>query len=140
EVDAHGKAVELHQEVLAPAVQRHQALSRKALDRLAAVAMHGPHLASGKARGGFPEDDDGRAFGHGWQYRGQRRGGRQPWPAYSLAAAAHAKIAAMNSLAHAYLAAPAPEAMLGALLGDFVFGLAALADYGRVERREILVP
>ncbi|RRN79348.1 DUF479 domain-containing protein [Pseudoxanthomonas sp. SGD-10] len=45
----------------------------------------------------------------------------------------------MNYLAHTYLAAPDPEAMLGALLGDFVFGLAALADYSPVERREILV-
>lgn len=45
----------------------------------------------------------------------------------------------MNYLAHLYLARPAPEAMLGALLGDFVFGLAALQDWGAVERREILV-
>jgi len=45
----------------------------------------------------------------------------------------------MNYLAHLHLAAPDPEAMLGALLGDFVFGLAALADYSAVERREILV-
>lgn len=45
----------------------------------------------------------------------------------------------MNYLAHLYLAAPDPEAMLGAMLGDFVFGLAALADYSAVERREILV-
>lgn len=45
----------------------------------------------------------------------------------------------MNYLAHLHLAAPDPEAMLGALLGDFVFGLAALEDYSAVERREILV-
>lgn len=45
----------------------------------------------------------------------------------------------MNYLAHLYLARPDPEAMLGALLGDFVFGRAALEDYSPVERREILV-
>jgi acyl carrier protein phosphodiesterase len=46
---------------------------------------------------------------------------------------------AMNYLAHLYLARPDPEAMLGALLGDFVFGRSALQDYSPVERREILV-
>lgn len=46
---------------------------------------------------------------------------------------------AMNYLAHLYLARPDPEAMLGALLGDFVFGRAALEDYSPVVRREILV-
>jgi len=45
----------------------------------------------------------------------------------------------MNYLAHIHLAAPDPEAMLGALLGDFVFGRAALEDYSALERREILV-
>lgn len=45
----------------------------------------------------------------------------------------------MNYLAHIYLARPDPEAMLGALLGDFVFGRSALEDYSAVERREILV-
>jgi acyl carrier protein phosphodiesterase len=45
----------------------------------------------------------------------------------------------MNYLAHLYLARPDHEAMLGALLGDFVFGLAALEDYSPVERREILI-
>ncbi|KAF1694948.1 ACP phosphodiesterase [Pseudoxanthomonas koreensis] len=45
----------------------------------------------------------------------------------------------MNYLAHLYLARPDHEAMLGALLGDFVFGLAALDDWSPVERREILV-
>jgi acyl carrier protein phosphodiesterase len=45
----------------------------------------------------------------------------------------------MNYLAHLYLARPAHEAMLGALLGDFVFGLAALDAYSAVERREILL-
>lgn len=45
----------------------------------------------------------------------------------------------MNYLAHLYLARPDPEAMLGALLGDFVFGKAALDDWSEVERREILV-
>ncbi|WP_372016543.1 acyl carrier protein phosphodiesterase [Pseudoxanthomonas sp. 10H] len=45
----------------------------------------------------------------------------------------------MNYLAHLYLARPDPEAMLGALLGDFVFGRSALEDYSAVERREILV-
>ena len=34
----------------------------------------------------------------------------------------------MNYLAHLYLARPGHEAMLGALLGDFVFGLAALVS------------
>jgi len=45
----------------------------------------------------------------------------------------------MNYLAHLYLARPDPEAMLGALLGDFVFGLAALDAYSPMERREILL-
>ena len=45
----------------------------------------------------------------------------------------------MNYLAHLHLAAPDPEAMLGALLGDFVFGQAALADWPPVVRREIVV-
>ncbi len=45
----------------------------------------------------------------------------------------------MNYLAHLHLAAPDQEAMLGALLGDFVFGTSALADYRPLERREILV-
>lgn len=45
----------------------------------------------------------------------------------------------MNYLAHLYLARPDPEAMLGALLGDFVFGRTALVDYSALERREILV-
>ncbi|WP_028916681.1 ACP phosphodiesterase [Pseudoxanthomonas sp. J35] len=45
----------------------------------------------------------------------------------------------MNYLAHLLLAGPDPEAMLGALMGDFVFGRAALAEYSVVERREILV-
>ncbi len=45
----------------------------------------------------------------------------------------------MNYLAHLHLARGSHEGMLGALLGDFVFGLSALADYSPVERREILV-
>ena len=45
----------------------------------------------------------------------------------------------MNYLAHLYLARPDHEAMLGALLGDFVFGKAALQDWGEVERREIVI-
>ena len=45
----------------------------------------------------------------------------------------------MNYLAHLYLAAPRQEAMLGALLGDFVFGTAALADWSDEVRTEILV-
>ena len=45
----------------------------------------------------------------------------------------------MNYLAHLYLARPGHEAMLGALLGDFVFGTAALQDWSPVVRREILV-
>lgn len=45
----------------------------------------------------------------------------------------------MNYLAHLYLARPDPEAMLGALLGDFVFGRTALEDYSALEQREILV-
>lgn len=58
---------------------------------------------------------------------------------YRLPATLHAKIVAMNYLAHLHLAAPDPEAMLGALLGDFVFGRVALEEYSEVERREILV-
>ena len=45
----------------------------------------------------------------------------------------------MNYLAHLHLARPDHEAMLGALLGDFVFGTAALADWSPMVRREILV-
>jgi len=45
----------------------------------------------------------------------------------------------LNYLAHLYLAAPGEAAMLGALLGDFVFGKAALEDWGEAERREILI-
>lgn len=45
----------------------------------------------------------------------------------------------MNYLAHLYLARPEHDAMLGALLGDFVFGTAALEDWSPVERREILI-
>lgn len=45
----------------------------------------------------------------------------------------------MNYLAHLYLARHSHEAMLGALLGDFVFGRAALDDYSPVQRREILL-
>jgi len=45
----------------------------------------------------------------------------------------------MNYLAHLYLARPDHEAMLGALLGDFVFGTIALDDWSPVERREILI-
>jgi acyl carrier protein phosphodiesterase len=45
----------------------------------------------------------------------------------------------MNYLAHLYLAAPRPDAMLGALLGDFVFGRAALEDWPEPVRTEILV-
>ncbi|AKC87031.1 ACP phosphodiesterase [Pseudoxanthomonas suwonensis] len=45
----------------------------------------------------------------------------------------------MNYLAHLYLARPDHEAMLGALLGDFVFGMAALQDWSPVVRREILL-
>ena len=45
----------------------------------------------------------------------------------------------MNYLAHLYLAGPEHEARLGALLGDFVFGQAARADWGPLERREIVI-
>lgn len=45
----------------------------------------------------------------------------------------------MNYLAHIHLARHSDDAMLGALLGDFVFGLAALQDWSPVVRREILV-
>ena len=45
----------------------------------------------------------------------------------------------MNYLAHLYLAGPEHAARLGALLGDFVFGQAALADWGPLERREIVI-
>lgn len=45
----------------------------------------------------------------------------------------------MNYLAHLYLARPDHDAMLGALLGDFVFGRNALEDWSEVERREILI-
>jgi acyl carrier protein phosphodiesterase len=45
----------------------------------------------------------------------------------------------MNYLAHAWLARRSDEAILGALLGDFVFGRAALADWPGTVRREIVV-
>ncbi|MFT3897742.1 MAG: ACP phosphodiesterase [Thermomonas sp.] len=45
----------------------------------------------------------------------------------------------MNYLAHAWLARQSDEAILGALLGDFVFGQAALRDWPAVVRREIVV-
>lgn len=45
----------------------------------------------------------------------------------------------MNYLAHAWLARHSDEAILGALLGDFVFGQAALADWPAAVRREIVV-
>jgi acyl carrier protein phosphodiesterase len=45
----------------------------------------------------------------------------------------------MNYLAHAWLARQSDEAILGALLGDFVFGQAALADWPDAVRREIVV-
>lgn len=45
----------------------------------------------------------------------------------------------MNYLAHAWLARQSDEAILGGLLGDFVFGQAALADWPGAVRREIVV-
>jgi len=45
----------------------------------------------------------------------------------------------MNYLAHAWLARRSDEAILGALLGDFVFGQAALRDWPDTVRREIVV-
>ena len=45
----------------------------------------------------------------------------------------------MNYLAHAWLARQSDEAILGALLGDFVFGQAALLDWPEAVRREIVV-
>lgn len=45
----------------------------------------------------------------------------------------------MNWLAHLYLARQSEDAMLGALLGDFVFGSSELEDFGPIVRREILV-
>lgn len=45
----------------------------------------------------------------------------------------------MNYLAHLYLARPRHAAMLGALLGDFVFGSASLGDWAPEVRTEILV-
>jgi len=45
----------------------------------------------------------------------------------------------VNYLAHLYLARQSPAAMLGALLGDFVFGLAALDAWEPEVRREILL-
>jgi acyl carrier protein phosphodiesterase len=45
----------------------------------------------------------------------------------------------MNYLAHAWLARHSDAAILGALLGDFVFGQAALRDWPDGVRREIVV-
>jgi len=45
----------------------------------------------------------------------------------------------MNYLAHSWLARHSDEAILGALLGDFVFGRAALADWPDAVRRDIVV-
>lgn len=44
----------------------------------------------------------------------------------------------MNYLAHAWLARHSDDAILGALLGDFVFGQSALADWPEPVRREIV--
>ena len=44
----------------------------------------------------------------------------------------------MNYLAHAWLARHSDDAILGALLGDFVFGRVALLDWPDAVRREIL--
>lgn len=45
----------------------------------------------------------------------------------------------VNYLAHLYLAGHSHPAMLGALLGDFVFGKVALDDYPPEVRREIVI-
>lgn len=45
----------------------------------------------------------------------------------------------VNYLAHLYLAGHSHPAMLGALLGDFVFGRSALDDYPPLVRREIVI-
>lgn len=45
----------------------------------------------------------------------------------------------MNWLAHLYLARDSDEALLGALLGDFAFGVSGLDRFGRVEHAEILL-
>lgn len=45
----------------------------------------------------------------------------------------------MNYLAHAWLARHSDEAILGEMLGDFVFGQAALRDWPDAVRREIVV-
>ncbi len=45
---------------------------------------------------------------------------------------------AMNYLAHAWLARHSDDAILGALLGDFVFGQLALADWPEPVRAEII--
>lgn len=45
----------------------------------------------------------------------------------------------MNYLAHAWLARHADDAILGAMLGDFVFGRIALDDWPSVVRDEIVV-
>lgn len=44
----------------------------------------------------------------------------------------------MNYLAHAWLARHSDDAILGALLGDFVFGQSALADWPQPVRAEIV--
>ncbi|HEY1069388.1 MAG TPA: ACP phosphodiesterase [Thermomonas sp.] len=44
----------------------------------------------------------------------------------------------MNYLAHAWLARHSDDAILGALLGDFVFGQSALADWPPAVRAEIV--
>lgn len=44
----------------------------------------------------------------------------------------------MNYLAHAWLARHSDDAILGALLGDFVFGQSALADWPEPVRAEIV--
>ena len=44
----------------------------------------------------------------------------------------------MNYLAHAWLARHSDDAILGALLGDFVFGQSALADWSPAVRAEIV--
>src|SRR5690606_19814544 len=65
EVDAQVEAGELQQQVLAPAVQREQALAVHPRDRQPAVADHLAHDVADELVGLLAQDDKGRTFRHG---------------------------------------------------------------------------
>src|SRR5690606_21473918 len=70
EVHAQRKAVQLDQQVLAPAADRADPLAAQALDvDLAAVAFHGDDGAADERLRLVAQDDQAGAFGHGGDFR-----------------------------------------------------------------------